>query len=110
MRPRQGRTAIAVLGVAAFAAVVTWFGVLKEPRPAGPTAPEARAPAGTPPAPGDNARAPSPPPTAPPRSESAAAPPPAGASPTPAEAPRDTAAAPAAAPRQAAPAPPEPVR
>ncbi|HEX8261855.1 MAG TPA: hypothetical protein VF547_03165, partial [Allosphingosinicella sp.] len=91
---------------------MTWFGVLKEPRPAGPTAPEARAPAGTPPAPSDTARAPSPSPapTAPPRSESAAAPLPAVASPTTAEAPRETAAAPAGPPRQAAPAPPEPVR
>src|SRR5918997_5849729 len=81
MRPRQGRTAIAVLGVAAFAAVVPWFGVLKQP-----------------------------PPPAPPPSESAAAPFPAAASPTPAEAPRDTAAAPAGPPRQAAPAPPQPGR
>jgi nucleoid-associated protein YgaU len=78
MRPRQGRTAVAVLAVAAFAAIIVWFGILQAPRPTAPRAPEASAGGGAPssptPQPSDAARAPSPPASSDPkRPESAAA-------------------------------------
>lgn len=100
MRPRQGRTAVALLAVAAFAAVVAWFGIVQRPRTTGAPQPKVSAPS-APSLPSPAAGAPSAPASSDQtRPESAAAPP--------QELAREAvAAAPEAAP-QAAPATPPP--